>query len=96
MASHSPRPSSTDRRLLGDLPKDSRYEIAFEKHGLSRWLSGDAWAGLSANLASLTGRVGEVVGEGYARTAALVRRGVERFEDAAAERRFREQRRSEK
>jgi hypothetical protein len=79
---------SNKHRLRGTLPTDPRYEITFEESAFGR---GPA-SRLLRKLAVLTARVGEAIGDGYARAVGVALDGVERLEDSSAERRLRQRR----
>jgi hypothetical protein len=86
---HSPDPSKFEiRPLRGTVPTDPRYEIVFEESLFRRAPA----ARLLSKLVSMAGRVGEAIGDGYARAVGLVLRGVEHIEDSSAERRLRRRR----
>jgi hypothetical protein len=84
-----PDPSKFEiQPLRGRVPTDPRYEIVFEESVFGRAPPSH----LLRKVVSMTGRVGEAIGDGYARAVGFVLKGVERIEDSSAERRIRRRR----
>jgi hypothetical protein len=84
MSKHPGRAAAKEAGSTRALPADPRYEIVFERTPVGPALVSQ----LVSVVTSAAQRIGAALGDGYARAAKLALSGVERLEDASAERRL--------
>jgi hypothetical protein len=84
MSKRPRRAAAKEPGVPPSLPVDPRYEIVFERSTFGTAHVSDLLSGV----ASAGRRIGAALGDGYARVARIALSGIERLEDANAERRL--------